>query len=160
LWAEQGRPPALHVLTAELGEPTVGELLEVLTADQRYRWETGRPVRAEEYLERFPLCRDEEAALQLIYSEFLLRRQLGDSPRVEEYLGRFPGLAGPLERQLMLEEMVRGMAGEGPRPASASRPLPERIGKYRVIDLLGDGGQAAVYRAIHPVLGQEVAIKL
>jgi tRNA A-37 threonylcarbamoyl transferase component Bud32 len=43
---------------------------------------------------------------------------------------------------------------------AASSPLPATIGRYRVIDLLDEGGQAAVYRAIHPELRREVVIKL
>jgi serine/threonine protein kinase len=37
---------------------------------------------------------------------------------------------------------------------------PRRIGKYRVVERLGRGGQAEVFRAIHPDLpGQDVVIK-
>lgn len=37
--------------------------------------------------------------------------------------------------------------------------LPDRIGKYRVVECLGRGGQGAVFRAVHPVLGRDVVIK-
>jgi predicted Ser/Thr protein kinase len=37
---------------------------------------------------------------------------------------------------------------------------PATIGDYTVVGLLGEGGQAVVYRGLHPVLGQEVAIKI
>ena len=40
------------------------------------------------------------------------------------------------------------------------RRTPGEIGKYRVVQQLGEGGQAAVYRAIHPTLQRDVAIKL
>ncbi len=39
-------------------------------------------------------------------------------------------------------------------------PRPSAIGKYLVRHLLGEGGQADVYCALHPTLGREVVIKL
>lgn len=47
----------------------------------------------------------------------------------------------------------RGAAApDGDRPAV--------IGKFLILDALGKGGQAKVYRAFHPTLGREVVIKL
>jgi len=37
---------------------------------------------------------------------------------------------------------------------------PEKIGKYLVVSTLGSGGQASVYRAVHPTLDEQVVIKL
>ncbi|HUA93388.1 MAG TPA: protein kinase [Terracidiphilus sp.] len=39
------------------------------------------------------------------------------------------------------------------------RPAPERIGKYEVIGVLGQGGMGVVYRARDPRIGRDVAIK-
>jgi serine/threonine protein kinase/class 3 adenylate cyclase len=36
----------------------------------------------------------------------------------------------------------------------------ERVGNYRLLDLVGQGGMGAVYRAVHPEIGRTVAIKL
>jgi|GEM_PF-3955742 len=38
--------------------------------------------------------------------------------------------------------------------------LPSKIGKYQVIEFLGSGGQAEVFKAMHPLLKQEVVIKV
>jgi serine/threonine protein kinase len=61
-----------------------------------------------------------------------------------------------------LGELVTGSFGSPPSPdpgeeAGAAR---NQIGKYHVLEALGRGGQADVYRAIHPALGKEVVIKL
>ncbi len=40
------------------------------------------------------------------------------------------------------------------------RARPESIGRYRVVGALDSGGQASVYRAVHPTLPRDLAIKI
>ena len=40
---------------------------------------------------------DPQAALDVIYQEFLLRRGLGERPRPEEFIRRFPALVGTVD---------------------------------------------------------------
>lgn len=44
--------------------------------------------------------------------------------------------------------------------ATAAHSLPEQIGRYKLISLLGRGGMGAVYLALDPELNRRVAIKL
>jgi tRNA A-37 threonylcarbamoyl transferase component Bud32 len=147
------------------------DLVAEVRADQERHWRRGIPIPAENYCARFPALRDDaEAVLQLVCSEYLLRRRLGQRPPLEEYLGRFPHLGAALQRQLALEEVLADESGGtqvsstsswAPRTAPGQpAPLPVRIGKYRVVEQLGAGGQATVYRAVHPTLGQDVALKI
>jgi eukaryotic-like serine/threonine-protein kinase len=54
-----------------------------------------------------------------------------------------------------------GYPSEAREPSvSVSRDFPSAIGKYLVVGWLDTGGQADVFRAVHPNLGKDLAIKL
>ncbi|OAI52363.1 hypothetical protein AYO47_06305 [Planctomyces sp. SCGC AG-212-M04] len=53
----------------------------------------------------------------------------------------------------------RDNAAPHPADADAASTAPEFIGDCRVLGVLGEGGQSVVYRAWHPRLNSEIAIK-
>ncbi len=139
-----------------------------LQDDLRRRWAAGDCVRAEAYLEWHPGL-DDEAAIDLIYGEFLVRSERGDGPTVEEYLARFPQYAARLQFLLAFDEVVcdliRSNSVTVAHQDGAAAPIleeaPGRIGgKYRIIEMLDRGGQGEVYRALHETLRRDVIIKL
>ena len=139
-----------------------------LWQEMRERWQRGERLRVEDYLAGAPERRDDsDFVLDLIYAEFVIRRESGEAPCVEDYVGRFPHLLGPITRQLLLHDELDSLLEappsthpDPPREAPPGPALPETIGKYRVLCLLGQGGQSLVYRAFDPALQREVVIKV
>ena len=67
------------------------ESLQHATVELVRRLQAGEPCRAESLFAAYPdLSAHEEAALELIYSEFVTCRQLGEKPTPDEWYGRFP----------------------------------------------------------------------
>ena len=163
---------------------------DAVWTEMRRRWRAGDRVAAETYLSGPAAVLGESQVLDLIYGEFCLREELGERPSPEEYEHRFPRFATEIRRQITVHralsetiEFHSAAATRGgesheeaairpyipPLTSTASFqqaelpeevPLPSAIGKYRLVQELGSGGQAWVYRAVHPTLGRDVVIKL
>ncbi len=138
--------------------------------DLRRRWRAGDHCDVSEYLVRNPdLAASEAAAVDLIYAEYLLWEEAGRLPHAEDFLRRFPQYTDALRRQfdvhavLTSESPLDDLLADLPATAESrveSPSIPNTIGKYRIIESLGTGGQAEVYRAVHPTLGKDVVLKL
>ena len=134
--------------------------------------------RLEDYLRVYPeLGTLDELPLCAIGEEYKARHRWGDRPDHVEYLERFKAFDSALEQALTaIDRLLAGdtvdVAGHTPRKrpvadSAAPKPkspdaadIPERIGKYHVVGRLDEGGQALVYRALHPTLAKELVIKL
>ncbi len=127
-------------------------------------WRSGTPPKLGDFLTGVSGERYERLLVELLKIDLEHRWRLGERRSPEDYLWDYPDLLGPhqtLPPQLLeFGQRLRDQY-EGPAvPAVESAPCPAVIGKYRVVDRLGSGGQATVYRAVHPTLGKDVAIKL
>jgi serine/threonine-protein kinase len=117
-WRQQGCPDFDDFVAAHR-RLTPDEALAVLRYDQHQRWHQGERRPAESYLERYRLLRDDaDAGLLLVYSEFALRRELGEAPALEEYLGRFPPYADGLRQHHAFHSALA--AGPSTQPAPVS----------------------------------------
>jgi hypothetical protein len=95
---------------SEYPPPPPERLVDSFRSDQRRRWQRGDRVPAEAYLQSEPDLRaDADQALELVYGEFLLREELGDTPTLDEYVRRFPQLAVRLRQQV---EFHRALAAD------------------------------------------------
>jgi serine/threonine protein kinase/Flp pilus assembly protein TadD len=167
--------PTATPLTQSSDSLSRDRLLEAIRIDQRERWQSGRPILVEAYLEQYALLRsDEEAVLDLVYSEILVREGLGGAVGEEEYLQRFPQYQARIRRQFVVHRaveensVVSSLSEKLTVPVSAeARPDQSReqegwpsIPGYQIEALLGQGGMGIVYRVRQFRLNRVVALKM
>jgi serine/threonine protein kinase/tetratricopeptide (TPR) repeat protein len=99
--------------------------------------------------------------------EFAERYRRGERPPLSEYTDKYPELADEI-RELFPALVAIEQFGSGaeqstgpvsPQPETA-RPIPERLGDYRIVREIARGGMGIVYEAIQESLGRHVALKV
>jgi eukaryotic-like serine/threonine-protein kinase len=153
LWGA-GPEPELRAFLDGLPALAPDELVDVMEIDRAERWRRGNRIKAERYLKDFPdLAADTEAALVIIYGEYYLRKERGETPSLMEYIARFPNHARRLRDQVMWHEAIE--LGHAP-----SDTAPPEVPGLAVGEIIGRGGMCVVFRGVDEVTGQVVAVKV
>ena len=130
-------------------------LLDAVLDEQRHDWIAGKRIPADERLRQHPELAEEPAcAAELIYHEFSLRQELGESPDWQQQLRQYPEHAALLERLRHADQLVE-QALAAPAPLSAGT-----FAGYELLEEVGRGGMGVVFKARHKSLDRVVALKV
>ena len=162
-WEHEAEAPDLARFVppepAHLRGMLVAELIKV---DLEFRWHGRRaPKLVEDYVEQFPeLASGGELPCDLIYEEYHVRRQSGDSPTAEDYYQRFPRQVAQLKKLLGLEEphMTTTMVGSGGRRQELE--AGQQLDDFDLLTQLGKGAFAQVFLARQRSMQRLVALKV
>lgn len=116
-------------------------------------WKAGRRPRLEAFLRRTQGRLQEVLLRQLLPLELEYRWRAGEAPEAADYECRFPGLTNIPEQIAAARRDALGLGGGDPL-------LPERIGDYRLLRVIGRGGMGVVYEALHEPTERQVALKM
>jgi eukaryotic-like serine/threonine-protein kinase len=151
-----------------VGGTAAHEQLAAARAEAEARIRAGRLGSVEELREKYPaVWESDDAALELVYAEYVLRVANGEAPERGDWHRRYPHWSARLDRLFGLYDLMAGdteggrrhgtVPGGGKRPAD---PSAEHPAGYEILGEIGRGGMAVVYKARQLDLNRVVAVKV
>ena len=134
--------------------------VDSICADLESRLRAGESIRSEFYLSRHAwLANDLESAMDLIFTEYEVRRELCESPNPSEYFDRFPKWQKKLDQQFELGRLFDEQVNSESSTLSNPNLLDRSKSRFKITALLARGGIGQVMRALDTELNREVAVK-
>jgi serine/threonine protein kinase len=154
---EQQLAAASSIVRQQMSDDAQHAALAQLLQKMADQWRSGKVVKAEQLLADIPqIAADQEAAVRVIYEEFCLREERGETPDITEFYGRFPQWHEALAVVLECHHLLRGEP-EPPRFPAAGQSL----GELQLIGELGRGALGRVFLASQPTLSDRLlAVKV
>ena len=84
----------------------------------------------------------------------------GTAPSIEEFAAQHPSLADKIRCHFPGLVAVEKLSGHTPSQSRLNLSLPTQIGNFELVEEIGRGGMAVVYRAKHTKLAREFAVKV
>jgi tetratricopeptide (TPR) repeat protein len=157
---EQDRPARIEDFLPKQAAQRLPVLVELVHVDLELHFKAGRPVRVEDYLQRFPdLTNEPQLVAELVAAEYRLRRGRGGTPPLEEYLDRFPAHGDRLAQHLT-DSTAAGTEITPKEPAAAAAGLPAQLGHYLVEGEIARGGMGQVVRLRDEEFQRPLAMKV
>lgn len=108
---------------------------------------SSEPFAASAVLARSPeLWAHASVVIDLAYEEFCQRLERGENVDVPDFVRRFPGIAVPLQHQLMVHQLLASQLQADPLVRDWPT-APGSFGQFELIMLIGQGASARVYAA-------------
>jgi len=134
--------------------------LQTLVRAQIAAWRSGERPDAKAFLGAHPeLAEAKSLALDLIYEEFCLRSESGDTLLKSTFCEQFPAYRQSIAKLLEVQEFLDQCPQFAPQPQAADWPQPgQRFLGYDIVEQLGRGSLARVFLAREPALGQRLVV--
>ncbi|MFO0942632.1 MAG: serine/threonine-protein kinase [Pirellulales bacterium] len=147
-------------------------VIDKLLDHHRNLWESGQRPIVRSLVQEIPESLRDDATLDLIYNEIVLRESDGETPTLNEYLQAYPQYEAELIAQFEVHKAIsdgilidtqknRALETDGLQTqGEKSSDVTESIDGYELLREVGRGGFAIVYQAKNKQLRRDVAIKM
>jgi WD40 repeat protein/serine/threonine protein kinase len=125
----------------ELLPPTLARQVDQVCDRYEAAWKAGRRPRIDDYLGERPEPERQDLLRGLLVLELAYRRQAGERPTPEEYRSRFP------EHTALIDTAFAAVTMPPTASLAPAEQAAGRIGPYKLLHPLGEGGMGTVYLA-------------
>ena len=150
-----GESPDVVAFIASRPQLSKSQVKQICLLDQYHRWTKNEALDVNEYFESFPVLKDSSSIRVEFVTEEIGYREEHQPGGIQQVLLRFPD---DWERLTQNGIDVGHWLHEGESDESSSTPA--QIGRYQVLERIGQGNFGIVYRGFDDRLNRDVAIKV